>query len=81
LQRWNTAADKPYSTEERRQEQLDLLKALRAMAQKRRERGVVISPDLDALAIEAESALRTTPADLSRAAELVQRYQRGVTSL
>jgi hypothetical protein len=79
LQRWNAAADAPYSAEERRQEQLELLKALRAMAQRRRERGAQIDPNLDALALEAESVLRATPADVARASELVARYQRGVT--
>ena len=80
LERWNAAADAPYGAEERRQEQLDLLKALRAMAQRRRERGVAVDPSLDALALEAESALRASPADVSRGAALVQQYQRGVTS-
>jgi hypothetical protein len=53
--------------EEQRQEQLGLLKALRAMAQRRRERGAGIDPDVDALALEAESALRNRPADLASA--------------
>jgi hypothetical protein len=78
LQRWNAAADAPYSAEERRQEQLELLKALRAMAQRRRERGAQIDPNLDAVALEAESVLRASPTDVARASELVARYQRGV---
>jgi chromosome segregation ATPase len=81
LQRWNTAAETPYATEERRQEQIDLLKALRAMAQRRRERGARIDPELDALALQADAALRATPTDVARAAALIAQYQRGVTAL
>jgi chromosome segregation ATPase len=80
LQRWNAEADGPYTAEEQRQEQLGLLKALRSMAQRRRERGAQIDPDLDAVALEAEAALRHDPPDLLRAAQLVERYQRGVTA-
>jgi Protein kinase G tetratricopeptide repeat/Protein tyrosine and serine/threonine kinase len=64
--------------EEQRQEQLRLLKALRAMAQRRRERGVAIDPGLDSLALDPESALHAQPADLARAAQLLERYQSGV---
>jgi hypothetical protein len=80
LQRWTAAAEPVYGAEEQRQEQLGLLKALRAMAQRRRERGTVIDPDLDALALEAESALRHQPADLAHASRLLEQYQRGVTT-
>ena len=79
LQRWTAAAEPVYRAEEQRQEQLGLLKALRAMAQRRRERGAVLDPDLDALGLEAESALRHQPADLVRATRLLEQYQRGVT--
>jgi hypothetical protein len=80
LQRWTAAADPVYAAEEQRQEQLALLKALRIMAQRRRERGRALDPDLDAIALEAESVLRCRPADLSRARQLVERYQQGVTA-
>ena len=81
LNRWTAAADPIYSTEEQRQEQLGLLKALRAMAQRRREKGANFDPGLDSIALEAESALRHRPADLTRAKQLVERYQRGVTTV
>jgi hypothetical protein len=80
LQRWTAAADPVYSAEEQRQEQLALLKALRVMAQRRRERGRGLDPDLDAIALEAESVLRRRPADLPRARQLLERYQQGVTT-
>jgi hypothetical protein len=79
LQRWNAAADSPYAAEEQRQEQLGLVGALRAMVQRRRERGAGIEPGLDALLMEAESALRQRPADLARAKRLVERCQRSLT--
>jgi len=79
LQRWNVAADQLYVAEEQRQEQIGLLKALRAMAQARRDRGAPLDPDLDALAMQAESALHEQPTDLARASALVQRFQRAVT--
>jgi hypothetical protein len=81
LQRWNESADQVYGAEEQRREQLDLLKALRAMAQRRREHGAVIDANLDAVGLEAEAALRHQPLDLARASQLVQRYQQGVTAL
>ena len=80
LQRWAAAADAAYAVEEQRQEQLGLLKALRAMAQQRRERGATLDPGIDALALEAESALHQRPADLVRASQLVEKYQRAVTA-
>jgi hypothetical protein len=79
LQRWNAAAAGPYAAEEQRQEQLGLLKALRAMAQARRDRGAAIDPTLDVVAMQAESALAENPVDLRRATALVQQYQQGVT--
>ena len=81
LNRWTAAADPIYSAEEQRQEQLGLLKALRAMAQRRREKGANFDPGLDSIALEAESALRHRPTDLIRAKQLVERYQRGVTTV
>jgi hypothetical protein len=75
------AADSIYSAEEQRQEQLGLLKALRAMAQRRRENGAPFDPELDVVALEAESVLRHRPADLAHAKQLVERYQRSVTAL
>jgi hypothetical protein len=81
LRRWSESADKVYRAEEQRREQLDLLKALRAMAQRRREQGAVIDANLDAVGLEAEAALRHQPLDLARASRLVQRYQQGVTAL
>jgi hypothetical protein len=81
LQRWSGAAERAYGAEEQRREQLDLLKALRAMAQRRREQGAIIDANLDALGLEAEAALRQRPVDLARASQLVQRYQHGVTEL
>jgi hypothetical protein len=80
LQRWTAAADVAYRDEEQRQEQLGLLKALRAMAQRRRERGAMIDADMDAVALEAESVLRRRPADLARGRQLVEEYQRAVTA-
>jgi hypothetical protein len=80
LQRWASAADPIYATEEQRQEQLGLLKALRVMAERRREKGAPVDPDLDGIALEAESVLRRRPADLARAKQLVERYQRGVST-
>ena len=44
LQRWTAVADPIYSAEEQRQEQLALVKALRAMAQRRREKGLHVDP-------------------------------------
>jgi hypothetical protein len=81
LQRWSESADQVYGREEQRREQLDLLKALRAMAQRRREQGAVVDANLDAVGLEAEAALRHPPVDLERASQLVQRYQQGVTAL
>ena len=81
LQRWTESADQAYGREEQRREQLDLLKALRAMAQRRREQGAVIDANLDTLGLEAEAALRLQPVDVERARQLVQRYQQGVTAL
>lgn len=63
----------------KRQEQLGLLKALRFMAQRRRERGASIGPELDALALEAEAALLGQRVDLARAEQLLDQYQRGIT--
>ena len=81
LQHWTAAADLAYGAEERRREQLDLLKALRAMAQRRRERGASIDAAIDGLALEAESLMRQRPADVERARRLIEQYQRAVTSL
>ncbi|HEY2592317.1 MAG TPA: hypothetical protein VGK33_00285 [Chloroflexota bacterium] len=78
LQRWTAAADSLYGAEERRQEQLGLLKALRVMVQQRRARGEALDASLDALALEAESVLRQRPTDLARGCELVERYQRSL---
>jgi hypothetical protein len=80
LQRWTISADSMYGGEEQRREQLDLLRALRAMAQRRREQGVVIDAELDAVALEAEAVLRNRPVNLTRASQLVEQYQRGVTA-
>jgi hypothetical protein len=80
LQRWTAAADTVYTTEEQREEQLGLLKALRVMAERRRLKGAAVDPGLDALALEAESALRHRPPDLARAKQLVERYQQGLTA-
>jgi hypothetical protein len=81
LQRWSESADQVYGAEEQRREQLDLLKALRAMAQRRREQGAVVDANLDTVGLEAEAALRHQPVDLARASQLVQQYQQGVTAL
>jgi hypothetical protein len=80
LQRWTAAADTAYATEEQREEQLGLLKALRVMAERRRLKGAGIDPGLDAIALEAESVLRHRPPDLARAKQLVERYQQGLTA-
>jgi hypothetical protein len=80
LRRWSAAADQLYAAEEQRQEQIGLLKALRAMVQAKRDRGAEIDPDVDALAVQADAALHERPTDLARATELVERYQRAATS-
>jgi hypothetical protein len=78
LQRWNSAADAAFGPLEQRLEQLDLLKALRAKCQRLRARGVAIAPEVDALALQAESALREAPPNLGQAAELVRQYQQAL---
>jgi DNA repair exonuclease SbcCD ATPase subunit len=75
LERWQAAAEPVFGPLERCTEQLDLLKALRAKCQQLRARGITIAPEVDALALQAEAALRAQPPDLATASQLVRQYQ------
>jgi hypothetical protein len=78
LERWSQAATDAYGALEQHDEQLDLLKALRAKAQSLRSRGFAVPPDVDALSLEAENLLHREPPDFAAVHDLLQRYQQAL---
>jgi hypothetical protein len=81
LQRWSEAATEAYGSREQRDEQLDLLRALRVKAQSLRARGVTLPPDVDALALQAEGLLRLQSPNVPAAQVLLEQYRRALAAI
>lgn len=81
LERWSADATGVYGTREQRDEQLDVLRALRAKAQSLRSRGLAVAPEADALALQAEDLLRQQPPAVDAARTLIGEYQRALASI